>query len=255
MTRIGLISDIHGNLLALEAVLAELDREELDGLVCLGDVAVGPQPAETLARVHALGCPVVKGNWDEWFCEGIPPADDETGRKLAEVGEWWAGQLSDADIALMRGFSPTVELDLGGGETALCFHGSPSSNMEWIYSVTPDETLSQILGDTREQVLLCGHTHVQMLRRHEQSVIVNPGSVGLPFSDWAPHTIRIAPWAEYGILGYGEGRLRVDLRRTTYDIDALLRLSLESGMPHAQWWADSWVTEAGPSVEAARTRS
>ena len=244
MKRIGVLSDPHGNLMALDAVLAELEREELDGLVCLGDVAVGPQPAETLARVRALGCPVVKGNWDDWFCEGIPPFDHEIARKLVEIGEFWAAQLSAEELALMRGFAPTVELDLGGGETALCFHGSPSSNMEGIYSDTPDETLAQFLGDNRARVMLCGHTHLQMLRRFEQSVIVNPGAVGLPFSDWAPHTIRIAPWAEYGILEYDEGRLRLDLRRTIYDVDALLDLALESGMPHAQWWVNSWQREA-----------
>lgn len=242
MKRIGVISDPHGNLPALEAVLAELEREELDGLVCLGDVAVGPQPAETLARVRGLGCPIVKGNWDEWFSEGIPAAEpgNEIAKKLVEIGEFWVAQLSAADLEAMRGFVPTVELDLGGGATALCFHGSPTSNLEGIYSVTPDEALEQILGAARAPVLLCGHTHLQMLRRYGTSVVVNPGSVGLPFSDWAPHTIRIAPWAEYAILGWDDGRLRLDLRRTTYDVDALLEQCLESGMPHARWWADSW---------------
>ena len=240
MKRIGVIADVHGNLLALEAVLAELEREELDGLVCLGDVAVGPQPAEALARVRSLGCPVVKGNWDDWFCEGIPPADDEIGQKLVEIGEFWVAQLSAEELAVMRGFPTTVELDLGDGETALCFHGSPSSNEVGIYSITPDETLAQILGDARAPVLLCGHTHLQMLRRLEYALVVNPGAVGLPFSEWAPHTIAIAPWAEYGVVSHDQGRLHVDLRRTTYDVEALLKLSRGSGMPHAQWWADCW---------------
>ena len=244
MKRIGLISDIHGNLPALEAVLAELEHEELDGLVCLGDVAVGPRPAQSLARVLALRCPIVKGNWDDWFCEGIPPSDEEVGRKLVEIGEWWAKQLSDDDLASMRAFEPTVELDLGGGETALCFHGSPSSHMDAIFSVTPDETLARFLGDTRQRVLACGHTHVQMLRRYDHAVVVNPGSVGLPFSDWAPQTIRIAPWAEYGILGCENGRLSVELRRTSYDVAALLDECLESGMPHARWWVNSWQLDA-----------
>ena len=248
MKRIGLISDVHGNLLALEAVLAELEREELDGLVCLGDIAVGPQPAEALARVRALGCPVIKGNWDDWFCEGIPRADDdEIARKLVEIGEFWVAQLSADDLAAMRAFSPTVELDLGDGEAALCFHGSPSSNMDGIYSVTSDDALAQILGDVRGLVLLCGHTHLQMLRRLEHTLVVNPGSVGLPFSDWAPNTIRIAPWAEYGILSHDDGRLSIDLRRTTYDVEALLELSLESGMPHARWWVDCWQRSAPPT--------
>ena len=240
MKRIGVISDPHGNLFALDAVLAELEREELDGLVCLGDVAAGPQPAETLARIRDLGCPIVQGNWDVWLSDGFPPGSDETGRKLVEIGESWAAQMSPEDVELMRGFSPTLELDLDGGETAFCFHGSPSSNMEGIYAVTPEETLAAMLVDAPGQVVLCGHTHVQMLRRHEETVIVNPGSVGLPFVDWAPHTVRVAPWAEYGILACDDGALGVDLRRTRYDVDAFLDLALTSGMPHARWWVDSW---------------
>jgi predicted phosphodiesterase len=238
--RIGLISDIHGNLHALDAVLAELESESLDGLVCLGDVAVGPQPAASLARIRDLGCPVVQGNWDEWFANGIPPADDETGRKLVEIGDFWAAQLTADDVATLRSFAPTFELELGEGGTALAFHGSPSSNMDGIYSVTPDAALEQMLGPHRAPVLLAGHTHVQMLRRLEDSLVINPGSVGLPFSDWGPHTIMIAPWAEYGILNSDGGRLQIDLRRTVYDVAAMLELCLSSGMPHARWWVDSW---------------
>jgi predicted phosphodiesterase len=238
--RFGVIADVHGNLPALEAVIAELDREELDGLVCLGDIAVGPQPSEALARVRALGCPVVKGNWDDWFSDGIPSADDEIGQKLVEIGEFWVAQLSAEELAVLRGLPTTVELDLGDGETALCFHGSPSSNEEGIYSVTPDAVLDEMLGDAGAPVLLCGHTHLQMLRRLEYAMVVNPGAVGLPFSQWAPHTIAIAPWAEYAILSHDDGRLHVDLRRTTYDVAAMLSMSRASGMPHAEWWADCW---------------
>ena len=240
MKRIGILSDPHGNLPALEAVLAELEREELDGLVCLGDLAVGPQPAETLARVLALDCPVVKGNWETWFCEGIPPPEDEIGQKLLEIGEFWKAQLSAGELAVLEALPATVELDLGDGRSALCFHGSPSSNEEGIYSVTPDETLERILGDGVTPIVLCGHTHIQMLRRLEHVLVVNPGAIGLPFSEWAPHTIAIAPWAEYGILSHDDGRLHVDLRRTTYDVEGLLKLSRGSGMPHAEWWADCW---------------
>ena len=240
MKRIGIISDPHGNLPALEAVLAELEREELDALVCLGDLAVGPQPAETLARVMALDCPVVKGNWETWFCEGIPPPVDEIGQMLLEIGEFWKAQLSADELAVLEGLPATVELDLGDGLRALCFHGSPSSNEEGIYSVTPDETLQQILAGADAPVLCCGHTHLQMLRRLEHVLIVNPGAIGLPFSEWAPHTIAIAPWAEYGILSHDHGRLHIDLRRTTYDVAAMLRMSRASGMPHAEWWADCW---------------
>lgn len=236
MTRVGLISDIHGNVPALEAVLAELDHERIDGLVCLGDVAVGPQPLESLALVRSLGCPVAMGNWDSWFIERTPMAIDP---RLIDVSGFWADQLDDGDRATLRSFAPTLELELGGGEPALCFHGSPHSNEELIYSTTPDDALEELLGE-RRAVMIGGHTHVQLIRRLPGTLFVNPGSVGLPFSSWPPNETRIAPWAEYGILEREGEALRVDLRRTSYDVDALLRLSRTSGMPHAEWWASSW---------------
>jgi diadenosine tetraphosphatase ApaH/serine/threonine PP2A family protein phosphatase len=71
-------------------------------------------------------------------------------------------------------------------------------------------------------------------------VIVNPGSVGQPFAQWWPKTIRVAPWAEYGVIAAGDGTLSVELHRVEVDVQALLDFCRESGMPHAQWWVDSW---------------
>jgi predicted phosphodiesterase len=240
MSRIGLISDIHGNLLALDAVLAELDREQLDGLICLGDVAVGPQAHETLARVRGLDCPVIIGNWDAWFLNPPAPPQDEVGLKLHEITAFWAEELDDDDLAYMRSFVPQLKLPLEDGETALCFHGSPSSYDDFIFATTPDEVVRGMFGDVRAPLMIGGHAHVQLLRRFEHILFVNPGSVGLPFAEWWPDRVRIAPRAEYGLLVHEEGSLRVELRRTTYDVEALLRLSLASGMPHARWWVDSW---------------
>ena len=240
MTRIGLISDIHGNLLALDAVLAELDRENLDGLICLGDIAVGPQPRETLARIRELDCPVLMGNWDAWFLDRPAPPSDDVGLKLHEITAFWADQVDDDDLAYMRTFVPQLELPLENGETALCFHASPTSYDHFIFATTPDDELRRMFGDARAAVMIGGHAHLQLLRRFEQILFVNPGSVGLPFSDWWPNRVRIAPRAEYGLLTHEEGRLHIEFRRTTYDVDALLQLSLASGMPHARWWVDAW---------------
>jgi predicted phosphodiesterase len=248
MPRIGLVSDIHGNLVALDAVLAELEQEGVDGLVCLGDVAAGPQPRETLARVQELGCPVVMGNWDAWFIErpAPPPPEDEIATILYEINAFWADQLTHDDRAVLGGYAPRLDLPLEGGERALCFHGSPRSYDDFIFATTPDEELAAMLGNVRRPLLIGGHTHLQLVRRFEHSLFVNPGAVGLPFSDWWPDRVLIAPRAEYGVLFHDDGQLRVDLRRTTYDVQALLRLTLESGMPHAQWWVDCW-TEGRPS--------
>jgi predicted phosphodiesterase len=240
MTRIGLISDIHGNLFALDAVLAELERENLDGLICLGDVAAGPQPRETIARVRDLDCPVVMGNWDAWFLDRPVSPQDEIGILLHEITAFWAEELDEDDRAYIRTFVPRLELPLDNGETAVCFHGSPSSYDDFIFATTPDDELRRMFGGVRAPVMIGGHAHLQLLRRFEQVLFVNPGSVGLPFSDWWPDRVRIAPRAEYGLLVHEHGRLHIDLRRTTYDVDALLRLALASGMPHARWWVDCW---------------
>lgn len=238
--QLGLISDIHGNRLALDTVVEELEREGVDQIVCLGDVAVGPQPAEALQGIRELGCPVVMGNWDAAFLGDMPKPRDEVGRMLVEIGEWWAAFLTPEDREFMASFQPRIDLELDG-RLAVCFHGSPHSYDDWIFATTPDEELRAMLDGFDQPIFLGGHTHLQLIRRFEEAVIVNPGSVGLPFREWWPRPVRISPWAEYGIVRSGDGRLSIELRRSPYDVDAFLAMSLESGMPHAEWWADCWV--------------
>lgn len=240
--RLGLISDLHGNLPALEAVLGELDDAEVDRLVCLGDIAPGPQPRETIARLRELECPVVLGNWDTWLLEGVPPIAGAAGGMLREQGDWQAAQLDDSDRAFLETLSPSIELE-AGGRTVLCVHGSPRSTMEDIYATTPDEELAVMLNGSRPAFLVAGHTHVQLARPRESTFFLNPGSVGLPFYNRPPNAdAQISPWAEYGILDVEDGRVSTELRRAPYDVASFLKLSLESGMPHAHWWVDCWVS-------------
>jgi len=239
--RLGLIADIHGNLLALEAVIDELGEENLDEILCLGDVAVGPQPGGTLDRLQELGCPVVMGNWDAYFLSGFPEQKTEFAHRLVEMGEWWAGQLSPAQRGYIESFEQSLERSLGNGERLLAFHGSPRSYEDFIFATTPDEELEQMLNGENAPLMVGGHTHFAMVRRHQGELLVNPGSVGLPFAGPAP-VMRISPWAEYGVLEVENGRLSIDLRRTAFDVDALLELIRRSGMPHADWWASLWDT-------------
>jgi putative phosphoesterase len=258
--RIAFISDIHGNMFALESVLANLEREPLDQIVCLGDVVFGPQPHEALARVRDLGCPVIMGNWDYRTVHGFPPPDDpddEVQAKLLDIATWWAELLTDEDRAFVDKFEPTRRIELDD-TSILCFHGSPHSFDDWIFATTPDEELNKMFAGNEATVLVGGHTHVQMMRRWEESIIINPGSVGQPFQHWWPKNVRVAHWAEYGILDVQGADLRVDLCRTAFDVESLLRLCLESGMPHAQWWIESWSEAADartletPSLPPAR---
>jgi predicted phosphodiesterase len=200
--RLGLISDIHGNRLALDAVLEELEREGVDEFICLGDVAVGPQPAEALERVRELDCPVVMGNWDAAFLGDMPTPKDKIGEQLVEIGEWWASYLSPADREYMAGFAPTVKLEVGS-TPVLFFHGSPRSYDEWIFSTTPDDELRSMFADIEERILIGGHTHVQMVRRYQSRSSRTPGAWGSHSASGGRGRCADSPWAEYGVPHLG----------------------------------------------------
>ena len=242
--RLAVLSDIHGNLPALEAVLADLREERVEEFVCLGDVVLGPEPTETLDRVRGLGCPVVMGNWDAWLLDGFPVARGEPMSRFIAQGEWWANEISAEDRAFVRTFVPRLELQLDGFPI-LCFHGSPDSYDEMILATTPHDELLGMLAGFEHELMLAGHTHVQLVRTIEGRLVVNPGSVGLPFRG-VPYgePQLISPWAEYALIEIENGRLSVDLRRTHYDVDEMLRRVIASGAPHATWWAGRWRTDA-----------
>jgi predicted phosphodiesterase len=248
--RLALIGDIHGNLSALEAVLAELERESVDHIICLGDVAVGPQPVETVEQLRSLGCPVVKGNWDAWFFGSMPKLDGELGKVLGDLRAWSAGRLSSEHRRYVEGFERTVEVALDDRASLLAFHGSPRSFEDSIWATTPDGDLEQMLEGRSNLVYAAGHTHSQLFRRFGESVVVNPGSVGLPFRRIEQGVMRIAPWAEYGLLACGDGHLSVELRRTEFDVEGFLAVMRASGMPHAEWWAELWTDESRPLPSA-----
>jgi predicted phosphodiesterase len=244
--RIGLIADIHGNLPALETVLHELAQEHIDQIVCLGDVAaLGPQPREVLDRLRTLNCPVIMGNTDAWLQEApVPPAvATENSQAIYEITLWCSEQLSPADRAYIHTFPATLELPLDEKKTLLCYHGSPRSFDDVISSITPDTTVKQMLTGFSAAVMAGGHTHIQMIRRYEDSHLVNVGSVGLPGvnagSPELPKNHSVS-WAEYGVLSVEHGRLSIDLRRTPLDIEAMLHEAQHTDMPHMDWWTQKW---------------
>ena len=244
--RIALIADIHGNLPALEAALAEIEAEQVDQIVCLGDVvSFGPQPREVIARVRALGCPVVMGNVDADVLDPATPTDEDTGdsRRFLDMDLWTRDVLADEDLAYLRSFQTTVEIALGGGRTLLCYHGSPRSFHDRILPETSHETLDAWFEGHDAVLYAGGHTHLQMLARHRKALVLNPGSVGLPYDTHPPTSgagARNPAWAEYAVVEAAGARMRVELRRTPFDVAALLDAARASGMPHAEWWSSDW---------------
>jgi len=242
--KLAVLSDIHGNLSALEAALADAEAQGAEGFVCLGDVAsFGPQPRETLRRAQALGCPVVMGNTDASLLnprtlESVADPDENT-LIFLDIERWSAEQLDKEDLAFVGTFEPTVRLELGS-LGLLCFHGSPKSYNDAIVATTPDEQLGEFFEGERATVMLGGHTHAQLLRRYGESVFVNPGSVGLPYEILPNGEARNPPWAEYALLEETGGQPSVTFQRVPYDMTPVLEAARRSGMPHAAWWSADW---------------
>jgi putative phosphoesterase len=240
--RIAIIADLHGNLNALEAVLADLQGERVDQVVCLGDVAVGgPQPHEVVARLHQLGCPTVMGNTDAAAIRPIRlvASADEERRRWEAIDAWGATQLTVEDQTFLRALPLTLTLPLGEDATLLCFHGSPHSNTDRITATTPEATLAGLLSGYSATVLAGGHTHLPFLRRHGASLFLNPGSVGLAYTGMEGD-VQHPPWAEYGLVEWRAGRLGIELRRVPIDVGQVVQAVLASGMPYAEWLADTW---------------
>lgn len=211
--RVAVLNDIHGNLPALDAVLAEVDRA--DAIVVGGDLVWGPMPAETLDRLVALGdrARFVMGNADrdvvEAFDGGVPEHE--------AVSSYCAARISPSQRDFLAGLPPAVVLDVDGlGETLFC-HGSPRSDTERITTATPDARLRRIVAGVGESLVVCGHTHRQFDRRIDTWRVVNAGAVGLPYEGRAA-----AFWAMLGP--------RVELRCTDYDIDDALQVFRAAGM-------------------------
>lgn len=199
--RIAALSDIHGNLPALEAVLADVATEAVDAIVVPGDTISGPWPAECFDGI--AGARVVLGNADR---EVVERSDT-----YGPLAQWSADRLGEERVAHATTWPRALELEVDGLGRVLVCHSTPSSEDPIYTRITPDEEVATLLGPVSAEVLLCGHTHMQYDRRLAGGLrVVNPGSIGLPYEG--------RPGAYWALLGPG-----VELRRTEYDVEAAIR--------------------------------
>jgi predicted phosphodiesterase len=239
--KIALISDIHGNHLALEMALADIRMEQVDQIVCLGDaIQGGAQPARVVDHLRALNIPTVMGNADAWLLTGEETGAEQIAeerlKKMNDVRAWQLSQLSEDDIAFIKTFQPTIEIPLSAEQTLLCFHGSPRSFDEIIRPLTPDDEVRQYLAPREGIIYTGGHTHVQFMRHFGRTFHFNPGSIGLAYRHDQPEDaiFRFDPWAEYAILTVMEQKVGLEFRRVPYDIEGLMFIYRNSGRPHAE---------------------
>ena len=239
--RLAVIADIHGNLLALDAVLTDIAARGVDLTVNLGDCVSGPLwPAETAARLMALGLPTVRGNHDRLVIEAEGEALYFSDRLARE-------QLGEAQRAWLAGLPMSLDLNVGGVAVRL-FHATPTDDNTYLMEDKLGGRLVQSdapvirnrlgdLGDTR--LVLCGHSHLLRLLALDGVTVVNPGSVGQPaYSDPTPPDAHVSeagsPHARYAIVTLRDGAVAaVDGIAVAYEWEAAARQAEAYG--RAEW--------------------
>ena len=241
--RIAFISDIHGNFTALQAVLADINSQSVDQIVCLGDtITLGPQPLEVLNALRESKCLYVKGNHDAAVLNPENAAQYEIAHHLIPDLYWCRDRLSPDDLEFIDSFKPMQEINLLHDSRILAFHGSPLSFTDIIQMTTPQKLLDAYFAGQNANIFIGGHSHIQMVRRYDDKLILNSGSIGNAFkSVFSPgKPVHLLPWAEYMIINQSGNSLNIDARRVYFDTDELLKKVKESHLPGADWWLSQY---------------
>lgn len=240
--KIAALYDIHGNLPALNAVLEDLKEVQPDLIVVGGDIVSGPLPGQTLARLSQLGDQVrfIRGNGDR---EVVMAFDGQSHRldmseKGREETRWVAEQLTRSQRDFLAQLPEQFTLHIEGLGDVLFCHATPRNDEEIFTPITSQQRLTTIFTGIKQQLVVCGHTHIQFERRAAGVHILNAGSVGMPFAD--------RPGA-YWLLLTSQG---YEFRWTKYDREAAAQKVRASGNPQAQVFAEENVLKVPASAEA-----
>jgi putative phosphoesterase len=226
--RIAVISDIHGNLPALQAVFADLASQRLETVYCLGDlVGYGASPNEVTERIRAEGMPTIMGNYDdgvgfdrdECGCAYRDPIDKELGeRSLA----WTKAQVTSENKAFLRTLLQEVRFN-ANGKRVLLVHGSPRKMNEYLFEDRPLSSFERLAASSNADIIVFGHTHKPYQKTVNGVLFVNAGSVGKPKDgDWR---------ACYAIVEMGDTP-SVTFQRVTYDVAKAAAAIRATDLPH-----------------------
>ena len=222
--RVAVLSDVHGNSVALAAVLAELEREQPDLIVSGGDLTWGPLPEETFALALSLDARFVRGNADRAVLENVSSTERE---------QWMQAQHTPEMRDFLAGFEEYVVVDVDGlGPVRFC-HGSPRTDEECVTPETPEARVREFSAGVAERVIVTAHVHIQFDREVAGIRSVNAGSVGLPYEG--------RPGAYWALLGPD-----IELRRTEYDLDETIALYRVSGQPDVEQIVEMMVEPPEP---------
>lgn len=227
--KIAFISDIHGNAIALDAVLQDIEKQGMDQIYVLGDICYrGPEPKRSLDLVRSLHTEVIKGNADEWVVRGVQKG--EVADKILELmnleRQWTVKQLQPTDIEYLESLPTTLNLTIEDFQLS-AFHATPTSLFDVILPNADDNQIETNLMQVQgSQVFIYAHIHKPYIRYINGKVILNIGSVGLPFDGLTK--------ASYGIVEVEDGHIKTSIRRVNYDLEKVAALYHEVKYPNAE---------------------
>lgn len=225
--RLAFISDLHSCLDALDTVLADAKSREVDEVICLGDlIDMGPQPSEVVDRIREQQIFCIRGNHDS--LDENPEIEF-----LRDLEDWTRSQLSLEQQKWLSNL-PFKALRQVDGIQLLLVHGSPDSITQGLVAETPAQALNDWLTDAGADAIFAGHTHVPMVRRVAEGLVVNVGSTAMPFKEPMPAPPQATAHSDYAIVDIHNGSISVEQRRLPLDLVALKAAVQRSGQPHGE---------------------
>ncbi|MFZ1807147.1 MAG: metallophosphoesterase family protein, partial [Cyclobacteriaceae bacterium] len=217
--KIAAIYDIHGNLPALEAVLIDIKRLDVDQIVVGGDVVLGPMSCECLDKLLSIEIPVqfIKGN-----CEVAVLAEMSGGFKgklpesVLEDIRWTAQQLLPRHEEEMKKWPMTISFEMEGLGSVLFCHATPDNENDNFTKLTHEEMLLPVFNKVKEDIVVCGHTHMQFDRTIGKTRVLNAGSVGMPFGKPGAYWLLLHTLVEFCFVDYDIEKAVDQIKKTEY---------------------------------------
>lgn len=226
--RYAFISDIHGNYVALEAVLAHIEKNHIDKIFILGDLCFrGPEPKKCLDLIRSLPGEVIKGNADEWVLRGIKKGEvpDNVLEKMNMERDWTVSMLEPSDLYYLESLSHSFKVKTEDTVIQM-FHATPYSLFESIYPDADDEVLYNKMMTGDAQIFVYGHIHTPYIRYIHGKTIINTGSVGLPFDGLME--------ASYAVVDIDCGQLRTSIERVPFDSNQVIEQYYKHHYPNVE---------------------
>jgi putative phosphoesterase len=232
MMKLAFISDIHGNRIALEAVLKDVKEKGADQIIILGDLCFrGPEPKKSLDLVRELHAQVIKGNADEWVVRGIRQGEvpDAALEIMQQEREWTLSQLNQEDVDYLNNLPTEMYVNYRDHKVH-AFHATPTSLFPIVSPEDSEERLLENLIKKDADIYIYGHIHRSYIRYVQGKCVINTGSVGMPFDG--------IPQASYAFVQLEKESMKTSIVRVKYDVEKCIQILKESDYPNKQFLED-----------------